>query len=267
MSPRPAVPTGSILQNWRNASYDRLFQICALRPARGRRGARPDQRQRRGVHQHPHRRHRRRLLSARRRDVENLRREDHRRQAVGAIDQGLGREPQSAASRARAKSPSRSATRSPTPGRATPKSASRPSSTSCARVAAIYPNYIQIAALKDARHQDARRSQGQAAVGRRAEVGHRTQRARDPRRRRHDLQGSRQGRISAVQRIGRTDEEPPARRDADLGRSRRVGDPRPVRLGRLRHRRDAEVGGGQDRARPISRRRSRAAPTRATTRT
>ena len=69
--------------------------LCSSRPWRWRRSAR----KRRGIHQHPHRRHRRRLLSARRRDVENLRREDCRRQAVGAIDQGLGRKPQFAASR------------------------------------------------------------------------------------------------------------------------------------------------------------------------
>ena len=150
-------------------------------------------------------------------------------------------------SRARARSPSRSAICWPTPGSGNAEVGFKAKLDKLRTVAAIYPNYIQIAALKDVRHQDARRSQGQAALGRRAEIRHRAQRPRHPRRRRHDLQGSRQGRISAVQRIGRTDEEPPARRHADLGRPRRVGDPRSVRLGRLRHRRDPEVGGGEGR--------------------
>jgi TRAP transporter TAXI family solute receptor len=43
------------------------------------------------------------------------------------------------------------------------------------------------------RHQDAGRSQGQESLGRRAKIGHRTQRARDPRRRRVELPGYRQG--------------------------------------------------------------------------
>ena len=71
------------------------------------------------------------------------------------------------------------------------------------------------------RHQDAGRPQGQAHLGRRAEVGHRAQRARDLQGRRHDLQGLRQGRVPAVRRIGRADEEPPARRDAAVRRPRR----------------------------------------------
>ena len=51
------------------------------------------------------------------------------------------------------------------------------------------------------RHQDARRPQGQEHLGRRAEIGHRAQRARDLRRGRHDVQGLRQGRVPAVRRI------------------------------------------------------------------
>ncbi len=55
----------------------------------------------------------------------------------------------------------------------------------------------------------------------RAEIGHRTQRARHPQRRGTDLQGYRQGRISAVRRIRRPDEEPATRRDAAIGGPRR----------------------------------------------
>jgi hypothetical protein len=64
------------------------------------------------------------------------------------------------------------------------------------------------------RHQDAGRPEGQAHLGRRAEVGHRTQCARHLQGGRPELQGFRQGRIPALRRIGRTDEKPPARRDA-----------------------------------------------------
>jgi hypothetical protein len=40
-----------------------------------------------------------------------------------------------------------------------------------------------------------------------------------------------QGRVSALRRIGRADQEPPARRDAAVGRPRRRLDPRPRNLG------------------------------------
>ena len=70
------------------------------------------------------------------------------------------------------------------------------------------------------RHQDPGRPQGQEPVGRRAEIRHRTQFARHPGRGGPQLQGPRQGRVSAVRRIRRPDEEPPARRDAAIGRSR-----------------------------------------------
>ena len=61
-------------------------------------------------------------------------------------------------------------------------------------------------------HQDAGRPEGQAHLGRRAEVRHRAERACDAEGRRADVQRLRQGRVPAVRRIGRADEEPPARR-------------------------------------------------------
>ncbi len=64
-------------------------------------------------------------------------------------DQGLGREPEPAAGRPRRDSPSRSATRCPTRGRATRTPASRRRSTKLRTVAGIYPNYIQIVASAD----------------------------------------------------------------------------------------------------------------------
>ena len=94
-------------------------------------------------------------------------------------------------------------------------------------IAAIYPNYIQIVASPGVRHQDACRPQGQEPVGRRAGLGHRAQRPRHLRRRRHEIRGSRQGRISALRRVGRADQEPPARRHAAVGGARRRLDPRP----------------------------------------
>ena len=51
-------------------------------------------------------------------------------------------------------------------------------------IAAIYPNYIQLVATQELGHQDPGRPQGQAALGRRAQIRHRAQCARDPRRRR-----------------------------------------------------------------------------------
>ena len=63
-------------------------------------------------------------------------------------DQGLGREPQSAAARARARSPSRSAIRWRSPGRAMTRPVQGASSTSCG-LRRIYPNYIQIVASKE----------------------------------------------------------------------------------------------------------------------
>ena len=54
-------------------------------------------------------------------------------------------------------------------------------------IGAIYPNFVQIVASRGERHQEPGRPQGQARLGRRAEIRHRAQRARDPRRRRHEL--------------------------------------------------------------------------------
>ncbi len=75
-------------------------------------------------------------------------------------------------------------------------------------------------------HQFARGPQGQAPLGRCAQIGHRAQRTRDPWRGRPVLRRPKQGGVSAVRRIGRTDEEPPARRHAAVGRPRRRLDPR-----------------------------------------
>ena len=97
------------------------------------------------------------------------------------------------------------------------------------------------------RHQDAGRPQGQEPLGRRAEIRHRAQFARHPGRRRHELQGSRQGRISAVRRIRRPDEEPPAQRDAAIGRPRRRLAQGPFDLDRYHRRVGAEGGRRQDR--------------------
>ena len=67
-------------------------------------------------------------------------------------------------------------------------------------IAAIYPNYIQIVARADSGIKTLADLKGKTRVGRRAQVGDRAQRAGDPRRRRHELQGPRQGRVSAVRR-------------------------------------------------------------------
>ena len=117
-------------------------------------------------------------------------------------------------------------------------------------IAAIYPNYIQIVASPGIRHQDARRPQGQEPVGRRAGLRHRAQRARHLRRRRHELRGSRQGRIPALRRIGRADQEPPARRDAAVGRPRRRLDPRPRDVAADQRRRGARPRWSARSARP-----------------
>ncbi len=67
-------------------------------------------------------------------------------------------------------------------------------------------------------HQDARGPQGQAHLGGRAEVGHRAERARGAQGRGPHLQRLREGRVPAVRRVGRADEEPPTRRHAAVGR-------------------------------------------------
>ena len=115
-------------------------------------------------------------------------------------------------------------------------------------IAAIYPNYIQIVASRGLRHQDAGRPQGQAPVGRRAaSPAPSSTPGRSSRAAGIDLRRPRQGRVPAVRRIGRADEEPPARRHAAVGRARRRLDPRPRQL-------DADHGRG--RSRPTWSRRS-----------
>ena len=73
------------------------------------------------------------------------------------------------------------------------------------------------------RHQIAGRPEGQARFRRRAEEWHRAQQPRHSQGGRHELQGSRQGRIPRLFRIGRADQEPPARCDAAVVRPRRRG--------------------------------------------
>ena len=136
--------------------------------------ARPDRRKRRGIHQHPHRRHRRRLLSARRGDFENLRRKDPRRQAVGAIDQGLGRKPQSAAGgqrRDRLHARRFARRRMERQRRSRLQGQARQAAHGRRDLSELHPDRR----AQGFPHQHARRSQGQASVGRRPEVGHRTQ--------------------------------------------------------------------------------------------
>ena len=162
------------------------------------------------------------------------------RQDVGPGDQGLGREPQSAAGRPR-------------------RDRLHARRFAVRRLEGQRGRRIQDAAEEAARHrgdlselhpdrrarrlghQDARRSQGQERFGRRAEIGHRAQRAGDLRRGRHVVQGLLQGRVSAVRRERRADEEPAARRHAAVGGPRRVGAARSRDIGR--HRRRADSGG------------------------
>ena len=99
-------------------------------------------------------------------------------------------------------------------------------------IAAIYPNYIQLVATKESGIKTLADLKGKSLSVGAPQIGHRAQHPRDPARRRHELQGSRQGRISAVRRIRRPDEEPPARRDAAVGRPRRRLDPRSRHVGR-----------------------------------
>ena len=101
-------------------------------------------------------------------------------------------------------------------------------------IAAIYPNYVQVVASQESGIKTLADLQGQATLRRRAGLRHRAERARHPRRRRHELRGSRPGRVPALRRIRRADEEPPARRDAAIGRPRRRLHPRP-RLLRADH--------------------------------
>ena len=105
-------------------------------------------------------------------------------------------------------------------------------------ITAIYPELHPDRRLQGIRHQDAGGSQGQAPLGRRAEIRHGAQCPGDPPGRGPHLQGSRQGRVSALRRIGRAHEEPPARCHPAIGRPRRVLDPRSRHLGADRGGRD-----------------------------
>ena len=172
------------------------------------------------IHQRADRRHIRRLLPARRRDRKDLRRQDSEREDPGAGHQGLGREPDPAAAGPRRdRVHARRFPESGLGGRRGGRLQVQAGQAAHHRrdLSELHPDRRD----RRQRHQDAGRSEGQEPLGRRAEIRNRTQFARDPRRRRHDLQGSGQGRVSAVRRIRRPDEKPPARRDAAIGRPRR----------------------------------------------
>ena len=95
----------------------------------------------------------------------------------------------------------------PTPGTATRKPVSRKKLDKLRGVAAIYSNYVHIRRPCGFRHQVDRRPQGQAGVGRCAEVGHRTQRPCAAQCQWHPVFGFLQGGISAVRRIRAADPE------------------------------------------------------------
>ena len=88
-------------------------------------------------------------------------------------------------------------------------------------IGAIYPNYIQIVATAESGIKTLADLKGKSlSVGAPksgTELNSRAILAAAG----HDLQGYRQGRISAVRRIRRPDEEPPAQCDAAIGRPRR----------------------------------------------
>ena len=88
-------------------------------------------------------------------------------------------------------------------------------------IGAIYPNYIQIVATKDSGIKTLADLKGKSLSVGAPKSGTELNSRAILERRRHELQGYRQGRISAVRRIGRSDEEPPARCDAAVGRPRR----------------------------------------------
>ena len=93
----------------------------------------------RGVHQHPDRRHQRRLLPVGRGALQHLREGHSGREVLGAGDQGFGGEPQPAASRTRRDRVHAGRLRSASPGRETRTPAFPPSSTSCAASPASIP--------------------------------------------------------------------------------------------------------------------------------
>jgi hypothetical protein len=148
-------------------------------------------------------------------------------QGLGAGDQGLRREPQPAAGRPRRdRLHARRRVSDAWKGNAEAGFKSR--SKSCARSPAIYPNYIQIVAAADSGIKTLADLKGKRISVGAPKSGTETQRARHPQGRRAELQGFRQGRVPALRRVGRTDEEPPARRHAAVGRPRRRRAARPA---------------------------------------
>ena len=193
----------------------------------------------RAIHQRADRRHQRRLLPARRRaGRRSIGKTIPDAKTVGAGDQGLGREPQPAAG-----------------GQGRDRLHAR--RLAVRRLEGQRGGRLQDAARQAARHRrrsirttsrsSPRTDSGIKTLadlkGKRLSVGAPKSGTELNARaildgRRHHLQGSRQGRVPAVRRIGRADEEPPARRDAAVGRPRRLVDPRPRDLGDDRRRRD-----------------------------
>ena len=107
-----------------------------------------------------------------------------------------------------------------------------------------YNNVIQIVANADSGIKTLADLKGKRLSVGAAKSGTELNSARGVQGRRSELQGSGQGRIPAVRRIGRADQEPPARRDAAVGGAGCGVDPRPGdlgedrrRLGACRHRR------------------------------
>ena len=203
-----------------NVPYKR--HLSCRRPRRdGLRRAGPGRR----VHQYPDRRHRRRLLSARRGPVENLRRQDSGQPAVGPVDQGLGREFEPAAG-------GQGRDRLHARRFAGPGLGGRQGSRLQGAAQEAARRRRDLSELHPARrdqglgHQDDRRFEGQAHLGRRAQIGHRAQHPRGAQGRGPQLFRHGQGRVSELRRIGRADEEPAARRDLAIRRPRRRLDPR-----------------------------------------
>ena len=89
-------------------------------------------------------------------------------------------------------------------------------------ITAIYPNYIQIVATKESGIKTLADLKGKRLSVGAPKSGTELNARAILQRRRPELQGSRQGRVSALRRIRRADEEPPARRDPAIGRPRRL---------------------------------------------
>ncbi len=190
---------------------------------------------RRPVHQRADRGDERRLLSARRRARQQHRQGHARREDLGAGDQGLGGEPQPAAAGrgeiafTLGDSLSDAWKGNEEAGFKTPLNKLR-------GVAAIYPNYIQIVARADAGIKTLADLKGKKISVGAPKSGTELNARDDPEGRGPDLRGLRQGRVPAVRRIGRADEEPAARRHAAVGGPRRRLPARPRDVDRHRRR-------------------------------